>query len=637
MTNARPTVNSAAAMEAAHVAEEVCEQLAQGKPVRRTVPPIGSIFIDAHVPFLLVYRSPVGISDAGTKDLVTTEAAYLFAAGDEEHAAGLRDFCSKLGSHLRQAMGMFLLVEISAADLGGRSPSETSLPQAAFRITHRGDLDPLAAALRRELRKIRFRGENVGVTVNVCADPIAPGGLAPLLPRARRGFHHLSLEVHPCWRGDDEVYPALLRDFRAQFSAALRRGLFAFAKDKTKVPMRHHHELGARALARVTRAFDQRLAEVSEAFDFLLQVTPINLEAAGAQFAASHYAREPAFQYRPLTQQPEELKRQLFEIPLDRLEDPTVSFLLGEKQIELDLQLTALRDIGTRSFLYTCLQLYGVPAPPLLALANEILECFPTPKPSSGLELIGVEELRLRAIDHIAEYRALDPEFDPRVEIRSDIAAGMLVSRGTLYISDHRPRSPDRIDALFQHEIGTHLVTHFNGDAQPFVQMRAGLARYEALQEGLAVLAEYLVGGLTPDRVRTLAGRVLAAHWMIEGADFVEVFRRLSNDFDFPPGKAIGITMRIFRGGGFIKDQIYLQGFRDLLEYLAAGHDLEPLYVGKIALGHVPYIDELRHRRIIRAPRLLPQFLKRSPSRARLERIRQATPLAVLTSSTDLL
>ncbi|MEO8353934.1 MAG: tyrosine/phenylalanine carboxypeptidase domain-containing protein, partial [Chthoniobacteraceae bacterium] len=536
---------------------------------------------------------------------------------------------------LRQVMGAFLLIEISAADLGGRSPGATSLPRAAFRITHRGDLDPVAAALRRELSKIQFCGEKVGVTVKVSADRIAPIGLAPLVPRARRGFHHLSLEVHPCWRGQDEFYPALLRDFRAQFSAALRRSLFVFAKGKTNVPLRHHHALGARALVKVARTFDQRLAEVSEAFDFLLQVTPINLEAASAQFAASHYAKEPAFQYRPLVHQPEELKRLLFEIPLDELEDPTVSFLLGEKQIELDRQLTALRDIGTRSFLYACLQLYGAPAPALVHLAHEIFDRLPAPKPRTAVELIRVEEVRNRALDHIAAYRALDPAFDPPVEIRGDIAAAMLVSRGALYISEDGRLAPDRIDALFQHEIGTHLVTHFNGDAQPFVQMRAGLAGYETLQEGLAVLAEYLVGGLTPGRVRTLAGRVLAVHWMIDGADFVEVFRRLSSDFNFPPGKATGITMRIFRGGGYIKDQIYLQGFRDLLEYLAAGHDLEPLYIGKIALGHLPYIEELRHRQIIREPRLLPQFLKDLASRDRLEHIRQATPLSVLTTSTD--
>ena len=35
---------------------------------------------------------------------------------------------------------------------------------------------------------------------------------------------------------------------------------------------------------------------------------------------------------------------------------------------------------------------------------------------------------------------------------------------------------------------------------------------------GNAVFAEYLVGGLTPARLRTLAGRVVAARTVIDGA-----------------------------------------------------------------------------------------------------------------------
>ncbi|MEO5721474.1 MAG: tyrosine/phenylalanine carboxypeptidase domain-containing protein [Chthoniobacterales bacterium] len=621
---------AAEGIEVAEVAREVCERLAQGKPVRRTVPPVGSLFVDAEVPFLFVYRSPKERSDTGTKDLVTTEAAYFFAADDEEHAQSLQEFCRALATYLRGVRGAFLLVEVWSADLGGRSPGETSLPQAAFRITHDDALEAVASALQRQLRKIRFGGEKVPVALQVTAGPIAPPGL-PALLEAGDGIFTLGIEVHPFWRSGDETYPALLRDFRAQFSAALRRGLFVFAKEKTKVPPRHFHEMGARALVKATSTFDRRLAEVSEAYDFLLQVTPINLDAAREQFIESGYERAPSFQYRPLMHQPEDLKRQLFEIPLEQLEDPTVAFLLGEKQAELDRQLTALRDIGTSQFLYTCLALYGAPDAALVELAEEVLARVPVPALTARSSICSVEEVRERALAHIAHYKSIEPAFDPQVEIRGDIASGMLVSRGALYLSEDARLSEQRLDALFQHEIGTHLVTHFNGDAQPFVQLRAGLANYEALQEGLAVLAEYLVGGLTPGRARTLAGRVLAVHWMAGGADFVEVFRKLTAEAGFRPGKAIGITMRIFRGGGFVKDQIYLQGFRDLIEYLAGGHALESLYVGKIALEHVPYIDELRHRQIIRAPRLLPECLSAPGCAERLEKVRQTTPLDLLT------
>ncbi|NIQ16470.1 MAG: DUF1704 domain-containing protein, partial [Candidatus Dadabacteria bacterium] len=69
-----------------------------------------------------------------------------------------------------------------------------------------------------------------------------------------------------------------------------------------------------------------------------------------------------------------------------------------------------------------------------------------------------------------------------------------------------------RVEALLQHEIGTHALTYFNGLSQPFKQLCIGLSGYEELQEGLAVLAEYLVGGLSKPRLRLLAGRVVAVN-----------------------------------------------------------------------------------------------------------------------------
>ena len=67
-----------------------------------------------------------------------------------------------------------------------------------------------------------------------------------------------------------------------------------------------------------------------------------------------------------------------------------------------------------------------------------------------------------------------------------------------------------RAEALLQHEVGTHLVTYFNGSSQPLRLLQVGLSGYDALQEGLAVLSEYLVGGLSEARMRTLAARVIA-------------------------------------------------------------------------------------------------------------------------------
>ena len=137
--------------------------------------------------------------------------------------------------------------------------------------------------------------------------------------------------------------------------------------------------------------------------------------------------------------------------------------------------------------------------------------------------------------------------------------------------------------ALLQHEIGTHVVTHVNGSHQPLRLLGAGLAGYDETQEGMAVFAEYLVGGLTARRLRQLAARVVAVHQMVEGVSF----RRVHDDLvgsGVPPVEAFTITMRVFRSGGLTKDAVYLRGLQDVLAYVGSGGRLDVLWLGKMPL-----------------------------------------------------
>src|SRR5690606_4811235 len=111
-----------------------------------------------------------------------------------------------------------------------------------------------------------------------------------------------------------------------------------------------------------------------------------------------------------------------------------------------------------------------------------------------------------------------------------------MVNHGVLNISKQYKISKRRAQALIQHEVGTHIITYFNGKEQPFSFFRLGVPGYEQLQEGLAVLAEYLVDGLTNERLRILAGRVIAVRHMLFGYSFVETFDMLHEEYAFGTG-----------------------------------------------------------------------------------------------------
>ena len=406
-------------------------------------------------------------------------------------------------------------------------------------------------------------------------------------------------------------------------SRALKRAVFDFTRLRTSHRPPNYQALGRHSVVKAVWDADRRLAQVSSAFDFLLLVTPTNADDAWATFRRRRFEAGPEFTSRPLQLDTALAKRELFGIPIERVEDPTLAQLFREQQVSLDRKLTMLGDRGRREFLYGSLQVYGGVDEPLLNLAYEVLNRVPSR--SHGESRRGAADAQMLAAlanETLARYREQYPEMPGGVEIRKDVV-GAMVSRGKLLLGARIKVPGARVDALLAHEVGTHVVTYVNGRAQPFRQLAIGLPDYDELQEGLAVFAEYLVGGFSRPRLRLLAARVLAVHRMLDGADFVEVYRELDRAHDFEQRTAFNVAMRVFRGGGLTKDIVYLRGLVRLLRYLREGGSLDTLLVGKLGLDHVAIIEELQWRRILRPSPLRPLWLDDPTAQARLLSARQ--------------
>jgi uncharacterized protein (TIGR02421 family) len=406
---------------------------------------------------------------------------------------------------------------------------------------------------------------------------------------------------------------------RRQLGHVLDRAFYEFAHECTTHQPPHYHALGRRAMVKAVWDIDRRLAAVSNSFDFLYQVTPVNAERAWLVFKRSHFEKAPSFLYHPRTIDPGRMKRALYDIPIERVEDPTLMHFFLGKQTDLDRQLTMLRDLGQRAFLYGSLQLHGEIGNSLLGIARQVLDRTPVRGASDtrGGYLAAAQFASL-ARSEIAKYRRHMCNFDAKVRVTDDMYSGLMVSRGRLLVGKETRIPVRRADALIQHEVGTHLLTYFNGQAQPFKMLASGLPGYEELQEGLAVLSEYLVGGLSVGRIRVLAARVVAAHALVDGASFVDVFRLMDRTYEFSRRTAYTITMRIFRGGGLVKDAVYLRGLVGILKLLAAGGELRDLFIGKISAAHIPVMEELLHRGILKPTPVFPRYLEQEDARRRL-------------------
>lgn len=372
-------------------------------------------------------------------------------------------------------------------------------------------------------------------------------------------------------------------------------------------------------------AVDRSLADIAGGVRFLLDVTPVDLVDVRDSFERE--GTVPRFRYRDPEDDPALLTHRLATVPVDAVEDPTLASLLLGKARELRLQLQMLACRGTPDFRALSIELYGAVSPELLREAREILDDVPVPAPDEG-PWLDAGQIASAAQTELDRYRDLAPDIEAHVEVREG-STGLMVSNGDLLIAPSSRVSVSRLEGLLHHEIGVHVVTHVNGAHQPLRVLASGLAGHEETQEGLAVLAEHLVGALTAARLRQLAGRVVAVHQMLEGAELPEVHGSLVA-VGVPRAQAFTIAMRVFRSGGLTKDAVYLRGLRELVDHVATGHDLDVLWLGKMPLTAVPLVAELHQRGALADPLLLPRFLDVATARERLAAIHEVSSLAAL-------
>ena len=611
------------------VINAVCKRLLEKDGHTESLPGNGRIHNDRPLPFLVVYRSPVANNDPGTEDLISGEASYLIISGDPQLEQTVSNLIRSLVNKLTEKFNAVLIVEIWAVpSIQGIRDQLSGIIQPKFTILTSQTRPPTRTieALVKSLEAIKLSRCNSTVDV-LYRDSRCPCNVSPLIQaiEARKlNCFVIGVEIGRIYSDPKtgQVFPVLYRRFQRRFAHALRRGFFEFSRSHSTFRPANYLALGKQALAKYVLDVDRQLAEISNAFDFLLQATPVNMKNAWEFFSQSNFKRKPVFYYRPLPIDPAFIKQKLYKIVLERVEDPTLAHLFRLKRRELDRQLTMLEDRETERFLYGGIQLYGQLTDEFISLAKRLLDKIPnTGSDKSEKESLDAKLFAQRAQEEINYYQQIYPEMSAKVEIRED-TIGLMVSKGNLLIGWQTFIPASRVDALLQHEIGTHAVTWFNGKAQPFQQLYTGLPGYDELQEGLAVLAEYLVGGLTGSRLRLLAGRVIAAKCLIDSMSFVNSFQELTQTYKFDQRTAFTIISRIFRGGGLIKDAVYLRGLIQILNYVKNDRKIDPLYVGKIAAEHIPIIEELRYRKVLRPPPLMPRFMNDPKALQRLDNLK---------------
>jgi uncharacterized protein (TIGR02421 family) len=608
--------------------------MTRARRVHSQLPHDGHMVIERPLPHLIFHMRSAHETDTSFERLVKPLPPYLIAGRGSDEAE-LAEGLTQLVALLADRCGQVLVVELSEEPDSAAISGPRAAPKFELLVARDAGYDDVVTELSRELEQIELGGHRGTVTLERPSFEELPRIARQVLgsPEIAGRCLWVRVGIAPVYRDPTltHSYPAVLAELQQHLYAALLKALFRFAKRYSKASVSKPTCLGRTTLERAAKEVDGTLYGVSARLAFLLNVAPFNSTSEWLRFRERGFDEEPSFEYRPLMLDPLEQKRMLFSAPFDAIEDPVVARLMREVVEEYDGLLGMLEVRGSEDFLRGSLRVFGAPDDELVRFSHSILERHGPGPPSARAQVDALELVRL-ARSRLAVYAEREPDFPSAVEMRDDVVAGIMVEKGTLLVHEDLELSPVRAEALLAHEIDTHVLTFHNGTQQALRVLGTGLAGYESTQEGLATLAEYLVGGLTPQRLRVLAGRVLAVRGLCDGASFIDTFRVLHDVHGFAARDAYDTVVRVFRGGGLTKDALYLRGLVEVLHHLRQGGELTPLYAGKFSLAVWNELEALRQRGLVRPPKLTPFWLEREDVERRLERLRAGVSIFDLLS-----
>lgn len=574
-------------------------------PIHKQIPNKGKIIFNKIVPYLFIYRIPESGKDQVLSELTKSELASIIFLPDGDDDQVSR-WVPQLATALANEFGTCLLIEVWNApdeqdtDIAIHLSQKNALVLAEYL---KKNIETEAPDLHIELQKETKLPRPPRCPLLVNTEDTKSNIVLTLGISVRKRYETL----------DGTFLPLLARVFRESLAKGLSRLFFEFVRLYTTAQAAHFKMKGQEKLHEEIYDIDRALAKESQKFDFLLLTTPTNSHEAWLQFKKDKFRKTPVFHYRPIPIDPDIVKRNLYNLRIEDIYDPTIAYLFRDKRRELDDMMTMLASRGTSDFKYGSLMVFGNVDERLYELAKAVLTVIDNvAQPERQVpeeEYLDAQSFAKLAEEEMAFLQRQSPGFKTSVRVRDDIA-GVMVNHGVLNISKQYRISQKRARALIQHEVGTHIVTYFNGKEQPFSFFRLGVPGYEQLQEGLAVLAEFLVGGLTNERLRILAGRVIAVRHMLLGYSFVETFTMLHEEYAFGTNTAFTMTMRVYRSGGLTKDTAYLQGFKEIIQYIQQGKNLNLLMIGKIREDYLPIVHDLIQRGVLRPPRITPRYLQ---------------------------
>jgi uncharacterized protein (TIGR02421 family) len=397
-----------------------------------------------------------------------------------------------------------------------------------------------------------------------------------------------------------DVYPLVLEELKAGFKSAISETAAFFVRRYGKKKKTQKADVLSSTISAEVLALDKKLFGLCKNIETLNFINPINLIVQRNLFFKKNRYISPNFHYKQLDINPYKFREQLYKLPVEDIFDADIQQLYRHVIDNLASKIDLLTTIGTDDFVYNSLKYYGEPSPKDIANARFLLHLTN--------EQDGHEMKTFNADEAVLYFQAQAKKWklNCNIEKSAKIVAKAMVNneKALLLINKDAVFNQKELHAYAYHELGIHMLTTINAKKHPLTVFSIGLTGNTHTQEGLAIYSEYRSGSLTIERLQTIALRVIAVQYMLKQGDFVKTYHTLMNEFDLERNFAFTLTIRVYRGGGFTKDHLYLKGFRDVLN-LAKDNSIDNLLVGKIGALDFDIINEIVERGMISKPQPL--------------------------------
>lgn len=402
-----------------------------------------------------------------------------------------------------------------------------------------------------------------------------------------------------CDELNGDVYPKLVKKLQQTLKTAILNHANFFSKNLDK----WHHISTTKLLDKHINStllkIDKSLYTLLHNFELLAAVNPVNTKAEKKKFFRNKYTELPAFKYLPVKINPYRLKQDLLSVPIQNIQDISIRNLYESVVSAYIDKIDMIGTLNTKKFLYNSLRYFGRPSKKDILNASYLLHLPDTPSEPKNEPTISAKEAMELFKEALADYN-----IKAKTEFSNKVISHVMVlnSKKSILFQPDAKFKRKEIKALIEHEIGIHMVTTMNSGMQKLKIFNLGMPVNTQTQEGLAILAEYLSGNITLRRLKKLALRVIMVDMMCSGADFIDCYETLINEYGIEEDEAFNIATRIFRGGGFTKDYLYLSGFVKIFKFWGEQHNLIPLLVGKTSLPFYNTIEEMLGREMIDNP-----------------------------------